>query len=70
MKTIAAEVKIGDLLKSPFLSKTFIRVEEIISTEQYLTFIGPYVENPDRELIGHICDYTLRKTTKVNIKPA
>ena len=69
MKIIASEVKVGNIIKSPF-SPYWLEVKNISATEKKITFHGLYVsiDNSDKNLLGNFWQYTFFKTTKITIK--
>ncbi|MCK9281574.1 MAG: hypothetical protein M0P71_13190 [Melioribacteraceae bacterium] len=67
MKTIAKDIKIGDVIKSPF-SPFWGKVIEITFTDKKITFHVDFVIHTDKSQIGKRWGYTFFKTTKIVTK--
>jgi hypothetical protein len=66
-RVIASDIKIGDVIQSPFMSAYKMEVTKITETEKSLIFTGNYVLVPIGGTLGKQWAYTFRKTTKVKV---
>lgn len=61
---LATNIKIGDIIKSPYKSTSHLKVERISETPKKITFHREYVAGESK---GHKWGYTFKKTTKIKL---